>query len=86
MIGGSRVRILDSTLNPVYRLLGPAYVGFWLNRRFWGQGYGTEVARRFFLSALTSFACIESSRGAMPKMSRLRGLWKRSECGERAFS
>ena len=50
VIGGSRVRVLDPTLNPVYRLLGPAYVGFWLNRRFWGQGYGIEVAK-----ALLSF-------------------------------
>ena len=45
MIGGSRVRVLDPALNPVYRLLGPAYVGFWLNRLFWGRGYGTEVAK-----------------------------------------
>ena len=50
VIGGSRVRVLDPALNLVYRLLGPAYVGFWLNRRFWGQGYGTEVAK-----ALLSF-------------------------------
>ena len=50
VIGGSRVRVLDPTLNPVYRLLGPAYIGFWLNRRFWGQGYGLEVAK-----ALLSF-------------------------------
>ena len=45
VIGGSRVRVLDPTLNPVCRLLGPADVGFWLNRLFWGQGYGTEVAK-----------------------------------------
>jgi len=50
VIGGSRVRVLDPTLNPVYRLPGPAYFGFWLNRRFWDQGYGTEVAK-----ALVSF-------------------------------
>jgi RimJ/RimL family protein N-acetyltransferase len=50
VIGGSRVRILDPTVNIVYRLLGPAYIGFWLNRRFWRQGYGTEMAR-----ALLSF-------------------------------
>ena len=77
LIGGSRVRVLDPTLNPVYGLLGPAHVGFWLNRLFWGHGYGTEVAKRFFLSALTNFACIESSRGAMPKTSRLRVFWKK---------
>jgi len=50
VIGGSRVRVLDPTLNLVYRLLGQAYIGFWLNRRFWGQGYGIEVAK-----ALLSF-------------------------------
>jgi [ribosomal protein S5]-alanine N-acetyltransferase len=50
VIGGSRVRILDPTVNIVYRLLGPAYIGFWLNRLFWRQGYGTEVAK-----ALLSF-------------------------------
>ena len=50
VIGGSRVRVLDPTVNIVYRLLGPAYVGFWLNRLFWGQRYGTEVAK-----ALLSF-------------------------------
>jgi len=50
VIGGSRVRVLDPTVNIVYRLLGPAYVGFRLNRLFWGQRYGTEVAK-----ALLSF-------------------------------
>ena len=38
VIGGSRVRVIDPTLNPVYRLLGQAYIGFWLNRRFLGPG------------------------------------------------
>jgi len=50
VIGGSRVRVFDPTLDPVHTLLGPAYFGFWLNRLFWGQGYGTEVAK-----ALLSF-------------------------------
>ena len=45
VIGGSRVRVLDPKLNPVYQLLGQAYIGFWLNRKFWSKGYGTEVAR-----------------------------------------
>ena len=26
-------------------LLGEAYIGFFLHRRFWGQGYATEIAR-----------------------------------------
>jgi len=45
LIGDCRIRILDPNLHPVYRLLGQAYIGFYLNRKFWGQGYASEVAQ-----------------------------------------
>src|SRR5207245_9035688 len=35
LIGDCRIRILDPNLHPVYRLLGQAYIGFNLNRKFW---------------------------------------------------
>ena len=85
VIGGSRVRVFDPTLSPC--------TGFWAQPMLVsgsidgsrGGGMAPKSQRRFFLSALTNFVCIESSRGAMLKTSRLRRFWIRSECGERAF-
>ena len=45
LIGDCRIRILDTNLHPVYRLLGQGYIGFYLNRKFWGQGYASEAAQ-----------------------------------------
>ena len=45
VIGDARIRILDSNLHPAYRLLGQAYIGFYLNRHYWRKGYASEVAQ-----------------------------------------
>jgi len=50
VIGDARIRIFDPNLHPAYRLLGQAYIGFYLNPHYWRRGYAGEVAQ-----ALLSF-------------------------------
>jgi [ribosomal protein S5]-alanine N-acetyltransferase len=45
LIGDARLRVLDPNLHPAYRLLGQAYIGFYINRHYWRQGYASEVAQ-----------------------------------------
>jgi RimJ/RimL family protein N-acetyltransferase len=46
LIGDCQLRISDpNNSEDLSRIIGQAYIGFFFDKRFWGRGYATEVAK-----------------------------------------